>query len=118
MQVGIRVRLHHHGIRANGFDALPRDHKVVVAAQQPQAAAATMQHHSGKAGRFFLKLNIIDAARFSPLERRITSFRARSRSVMVHSPLGVRFFAALLYAVRVDLFLGQIGEFMVYLETK
>ena len=108
VQVGIRVRLHHHGIRANGFDALPRDHKVVVAAQQPQAAAATMQHHSGKAGRFFLKLNIIDAAQV------ITSFRARSRSVMVHSPFGVRFFAALLYAVRVELFLGQIGEFMVY----
>ena len=37
-------------------------HKVIVASQQPQAAAATMQHHSGKAGRFFLKLNIIDAA--------------------------------------------------------
>ena len=32
----------------------------------------------------------------------------------VHSPFGVRFFAALLYAVRVELFLGQIGEFMVY----
>ena len=62
VQVCIRVRLHHHGIRANGFDALPRDHKVIVASQQPQAAAATMQHHSGKAGRFFLKLNIIDAA--------------------------------------------------------